>query len=81
MTCTPQSPDRCTLQAYQLAAEGPLKLQPFQVAPASAKGSPSPAAPTKLGPADVHIVILYGGIYAVYLDRKASRLHLYRFFR
>ena len=78
---TSQSPDQGVLQAYQLAAEGPLKLQPLQVSPASTKGSPSPAAPSKLGPADVHVVILYGGIYAVYLDRKASRLHLYRFFR
>ena len=69
------------LQAYQLAAEGPIKLPPFQIGAVTPRGTNSPPALSALSPDDLAVCTLYGGIYAAYVDRRACHLYLYRFFR
>ncbi len=68
-------------QAYQFSREGPTKLPPFQIAASTPPETASPPAPSRLDPADVALLSLYGRVYCAYTDRPAQRLLLYRFYK
>jgi len=69
------------IQAYQFAAEGIVRLPPFQVAAhGPLVGSPG-APPPRLEAADVTIATLYSRIYCIVFDPTEQKLVLYRFFK
>jgi len=69
------------LQGYQFAADGVAKLPPFQIAAASPGATPAPPAASRLDPACVRLLTLYGRPYCAFADRPGRRLLLYRLFR
>ena len=69
------------LQGYQFAADGLVKLPPFQIAASTPGATPAPPAASRLDPKAVKLLALYGRAYAAFLDRPGRRLLLYRLFR
>ncbi|KAK9835222.1 hypothetical protein WJX81_006819 [Elliptochloris bilobata] len=69
------------LQGYQFAAEGLVKLPPFQIAASTPGATPAPPAASRLDPAAVRLLALYGRAYCAFLDRPGRRVLLYRLFR
>lgn len=68
------------MQGYQFTAKGVAKLPPFQIAASTPAATPSPPAASRLDPADISLLTMYGRVYCAYLNRPARRLLLYRFY-
>ncbi|XVF07409.1 hypothetical protein REPUB_Repub06bG0136300 [Reevesia pubescens] len=65
-----------TFNGFQLSSAGIIQLPKFEMVMAKSEANNKPV----LASEDVYIVILYGRIYCLQVDRVAMVLHLYRFY-